>query len=349
MRVLVVDDSAFMRRSLSALIEADPDLEVVDTAHNGRVALEKTKRLKPDVITLDIEMPVMDGLTALRRIMSECPTPVVMCSSLTTEGSHAALRALKLGAVDVIAKDASHISLKVRDMQNDLVTKVKIAGRSRILGRQARRGTARVEERIPCLHPCHIDIIVIGSSTGGPPVVETILSSFPANLSMPVIVAQHMPVLFTKSLAERLNDCCAIEVLHGADGMVVGAGKGYILPGELHGRVHRAPGQRLRLEISSNPKEALFRPSVNELMDSAAKACAERTLGIMLTGMGDDGVHGARSLVRAGGKLLAQSEETCVVYGMPKAVTQEGLAMASLSPQHIVQSLRPLHHIARAG
>jgi len=349
MRVLVVDDSAFMRRAITNMLESDSSIEVVDTARNGREGVEKVKSLKPDVITLDIEMPDMDGLTALRHIMSECPTPVVMCSSLTSEGSHATLRALHLGAIDFVSKDASQVSLKIMDLQDDLIAKVKTAARSRI--RKARKSsvTPAVVDQVPTLDPRRIDLVVIGSSTGGPPVVESLLKSVPADFCAPIVIAQHMPVLFTKSLAERLDERCAVSVFHAENRMMLVPGSAYILPGGQHGRVVRRLDRKLSLNVSEKPVEAVYKPSVNELMRSAAECCKDRALGIMLTGMGDDGCVGAERLVSAGGTLIAQNEETCVVYGMPKAVTQAGYASANLSPQRMALLLRPLRGLSRAG
>ncbi|MFW5652703.1 MAG: protein-glutamate methylesterase/protein-glutamine glutaminase [Planctomycetota bacterium] len=359
MRVLVVDDSAFMRRAISRMLDNADGIEVVGLAKNGREAIEMAKKLRPEVITLDVEMPEMDGLTALRRIMSECPTPVVMCSSLTTAGSRAALQALKLGAVDVVAKDSSQISLKIMDLENDLVAKVRIAAKSRIRvkGRMTRpgggapggsRGAGGVVEskpaptRLPSFHPSRVGLVVIGSSTGGPPVVESILSALPGDFCAPVVVAQHMPRLFTESLASRLDERCRVTVVHAESGMRLENSHVYILPGGLHGRVMRGVGGRLVFDISEKPTDAIYKPSVNELMASAGKAVGKRALGVMLTGMGEDGLKGAHELVRLGGTLLAQNEETCVVYGMPKAVTQAGLVEASLAPGQLAQVLRPL-------
>lgn len=362
MRVLVVDDSAFMRRAIGKMLDSAEGIEVVGLARNGREGLEMAIKLRPDVITLDVEMPEMDGLTALRRIMADCPTPVVMCSSLTTAGSRAALQALKLGAVDVVAKDSSQVSLKIMDLENDLVTKVRVAAKSRIRvrgrmtgpgqpGAAGRAGAIEAKPapvRLPVLKPAQVGLVVIGSSTGGPPVVEAILASLPGDFCAPVVVAQHMPRLFTESLATRLDERCKMRVLHAESGMRLETATAYILPGGLHGRVVRGVGNRLVFDISEKPTDAIYRPSVNELMGSAGRAMGDRAVGVMLTGMGEDGLNGARDLVRLGGTLIAQNEETCVVYGMPKAVTQAGLVEASLAPGQIAQVLRPLRNAGAA-
>ncbi len=351
MRVLVVDDSAFMRTALARMLDSDPDITVVGKARNGQEGVDMVKDLRPDVVTMDIEMPELDGLGALRRIMAECPTPVIMCSSLSTEGSHAALKALALGAFDCIAKDASQISTKILDIENDLITKVKAAGRNRshlhrvresamrsMATARARSTSASEAEAIPG----RFDLIVIGASTGGPPVVERILEGIPAGFGIPIVVAQHMPVLFTKSLSERLNDRCKIPIHHGESGMRIQNGHAYVLPGGEHGRVVRARDASLTFDIGVEPKSELYRPSVNELMRSAAKAMRSRVLGIMLTGMGSDGLHGAEELVKEGGHLIAQTESSCVVYGMPKAVTDAGLVHASMNPDSITALVRDL-------
>ncbi len=339
-RILVVDDSAFMRRAISQMLASDPELEVIDTARDGREGLEKTKSLKPDVVTMDIEMPDMDGLTALRRIMQDCPTPVIMCSSLSTEGSHAALKALSLGAFDCIAKDSSQISLKVLNLENDLRGKVKAAARNKsrichaakLSHSSVAAGESNATAAINALRGHRTNLIVIGSSTGGPPVVEKILAAVPKGFRIPIIIAQHMPVLFTRSLAERLHDRCAVPVLHAEHQMPVKNGHVYILPGETHGRVISGRSAQLSFDIGPEPRTELYRPSVNELMRSTAKAVGGNAVGFILTGMGCDGRDGAIELVKAGGKLFAQSEETCVVYGMPKAVTEAGITEASIRP-----------------
>lgn len=339
--VLIVDDSAFMRAALSRLIGSDPMLKVVAVARDGREGVEKAKALNPDVITLDIEMPGVDGLTALRTIRRECkPCPaVLMCSSLTTEGSHAALQALRLGAADVIAKESSNVSSQMDAMRDDLIGKIKAIASQRavVAGLAAKNapGAAPMPAPVPLrikpghtFRPDEFDLIAIGSSTGGPPVLETILTSLPAGMRAPIVVAQHMPVLFTKSLASRLDELCSITVVHAEAGMPLHAGTAYICPGGLHTRIVRTPAGRMTLEMSEEPKTELYRPSVNVLFSSASRVATGKVLGVVLTGMGEDGVVGARELrVRPSGTtLLAQEASTCVVYGMPKAIVQGGLA-----------------------
>lgn len=372
MRVLVVDDSAFMRKAISQALASDPSIEVVGTACNGQDGLDKAKKLAPDVVTLDIEMPVMDGMAALIRIRSECPEPkpaVLMCSTLTSAGSHEALKALRLGAADVIAKDPQALGTGAEAARGELLAKVKAVGEP-VARRRATMGVPsaapafiRAARPVPPrpdgapavqaprsidLEGKSFDLVVIGSSTGGPPVLETILTALPADFPCPVIVAQHMPFMFTKSMSERLDEVCAVTTVHAEDGMVLRAGCVYLIPGGKHGRVKRA-GARLTIEVGEEPKSALYRPSANELFASAAGACGPRCLGVMLTGMGDDGVVGARLLHAAGGPIVAQDAESCVVYGMPRAVVDSGLAAAAMPPAGIAQALARLSPTRSTG
>ena len=328
--VLVCDDSTFMRRAITTMLGSDPAINVVDTAKNGREAVEMAIKYRPDVITLDVEMPAMDGLTALREIMGKCPTSVIMLSSLTTAGSRAAMQALRLGAADVLAKDQSQVSTKIMDLQHDLLSRVHA-----LAERKPARSTP-VKRCIDSLNfrPGQFDLVVIGSSTGGPPVLEQILTRVPARSKVPIVVAQHMPCVFTKSMAERLNNQCSVPVRHGDDKMPIAPGTVHIAPGGMNTHLRKA-GSRLTRHVTREPEDTVYYPSAHVLFETAREVCGRRALAIVLTGMGDDGVCGARSLVDAGGTVLAQSAETCVVYGMPKAVTQSALATESLSPVQV--------------
>ncbi len=349
MRVLIVDDSAFMRRALRQMLEK-PGLKVVGTASNGEEGVKEALRLRPDVVTLDIEMPVMDGLTALKAIRTQItPMPaVLMCSSLTSEGSHEALKAMRLGASDVIAKGSSTFCLGAESIADELVAKVRAVA----LGRRAKQNVAgrlpglvatgvggAGKPRVEANHrlSASTDLVLIGSSTGGPPVLETVIGALPAGYRAPVVVAQHMPLMFTKSLAERLDAECAVNVEHATNGVAIEAGRVYIAPGGSHTRVVRNRLGRIVLEISGEPASALYKPSVNELFASGAKATQGqgRVVAVVLTGMGEDGLEGARLLKPKGATILAQDVQSCVVYGMPKAVAQAGLADGSLSPDEI--------------
>ncbi|MBL0926725.1 MAG: chemotaxis response regulator protein-glutamate methylesterase [Phycisphaerales bacterium] len=345
-RVVCVDDSAFMRKAISGMLEKEPGIAVVATGKNGREAIELVKIHRPDVLTLDIEMPEMDGLTALRRIMAECPTSVLMLSSLTTEGSRAAIMALDLGAADCLAKDQSQLSLSIGNLRDELVSRVRAIASG---GRRGRFHDTVSLPGTPVFRPGQFDMICIGSSTGGPPVLETVLTALPPGFPIPVVVAQHMPEVFTRSMAERLDEMCNVPVVHLSDGAPIEAGKVHIAPGGKNAHLRRAGPRRWTVACNRDPAGTLYFPSVDVLLASAATEVGGRTLAVVATGMGEDGVKGAAKLVAAGGTILAQSEETCVVFGMPKAVTQAALSIASLSPKQIGEALRSVAPGAGAG
>ena len=339
MRVLIVDDSAFMRKALTQIVQGDPSFEVVGVAHNGKVAVEKALSLKPDIITLDIEMPEMDGMAALRAILSQCPDPkpaVVMCSSLTQEGSATSLQALRLGAADVIGKPSGSVSLDINNVAGDLLAKLRAICQSRAMriAHALRPEPApAVPRRVELPSVGSLDAILIGSSTGGPPVVEEVLTRLPPGLP-PIVIAQHMPRLFTQSMAERLTMQCGYRVHHLTAPSIVRRGEAYICEGGRHVRLTKGGGE-VRAVLTDDPKDALYKPCVNVLFSSAANCLGGRCLAIVLTGMGDDGAEGARELRAAGAMILAQNQATCVVYGMPRAVVQQGLASAAMTPGEV--------------
>jgi two-component system, chemotaxis family, protein-glutamate methylesterase/glutaminase len=369
MRVLIVDDSGFMRKALTQMIGSDPTLEVVGQATNGKEAVEMAQRLKPDVITLDIEMPVMDGMGALRAIKETCKDfdpAVLMCSSLTHAGSQSALAAMAAGASDVIAKDASHFSVNIREIQEELIEKIKAIGGTRAK-RALRRGaagcagigagggglgggsaspkagpTATVSSTLRALRATDLDLVAIGSSTGGPPVLEKILTRLSPSGGPPIVIAQHMPMLFTRSMAERLSQACKIKVVHAEDGMEIGPGEAAISPGGKQTRVVRVASGAVKLEVNETPAKMLYKPSVNELFNSVARVCKSRSLAIVLTGMGDDGMLGSKAIREAGGRVVAQDADSCVVYGMPRAVAECGASEASMSPDEVIRLLAGL-------
>jgi len=360
-RVLVVDDSAFMRKVLSGMIASEPGLEVVGTARNGADGIIKTIKHRPDLITLDIEMPEMSGLEALRKILHTPeinPKPtVLMCSSLTVDGSNEALHALRLGAADFIAKDPQAIGNDDGTFRTELIHKIKaiakpLHGRSHVVPEDRREshtpmmtscslpnGEPRIlESELKALRP---KCVAIGSSTGGPPVVETIVCALSAGFPVPVLIAQHMPSLFTKSLAKRLNAVAKVEVKMAEHGEEICSGTVYIGEGGKHLRVRRS-GSLMRLEISPTPKDAPYKPSVNELFSSVSKHFGADALGVMLTGMGEDGVVGGKSLVDKGGRIITQKASTCVVYGMPRAIVDAELSCGAASPELIANILKDI-------
>lgn len=345
-RVLVVDDSAFMRKAIQMMLESDPAIKVIATARDGEEGVEKTRRLKPDLVTMDIEMPRMDGLAALREIMSKNPTPVMMISSITSEGAEATLEALELGAVDFIPKQSSYVSLDIVKIKDELLKKIHdiVRRKGRLMAMHRTRSSFRAStaparqardythttatsapQKVLGKRHHHIDIVAIGSSTGGPPALQAVIPRIPRNLPVGIVIAQHMPPTFTKSLAERLNSSSEVEVREAVDGEVLEPGTVLVSPGGQHLTVS-GRGNRPLVKVSPDPRDTLYHPCVDVMMHSVAAAYGKSTLGVMLTGMGSNGVEGARDIKERGGKLIAQNESTCVVYGMPRAVIEAGLA-----------------------
>lgn len=333
--VVVVDDSAFMRKAIQTMLEKDPGIRVVATARNGEEGLEKIRRHQPDVVTLDIEMPRMDGLTALRHIMMEMPRPVLMVSSLTTEGAEATLKAMELGAVDFIPKQLSKVSLDIIKIEEDLRKKVLTVGRRKFrapIPDRKKPSPAAAAVAAPRPRPqirraagLKRDVVAIGVSTGGPPAVQKVLSQLPEDFPAGILIAQHMPAAFTGPFAKRLDSVCPLTVKEAENGERFAPRTVYVAPGGKHLRIDQKIS-RIDIVVSENPAEALYKPSANELMASVAEGVGRRALGVILTGMGNDGMEGMKVLKQRGGRALAQSDATCVVYGMPKAVVDAGLA-----------------------
>lgn len=358
MRVLVIDDSAFMRKMISQMIASERGMEVVGAARNGREGVEMAQKLLPDLITLDIEMPELDGLGALRQIRLKCRDQapgILMCSSLTTEGSTEALKALRLGAADVIAKDPATVGQNDQSFRDELISKLRVIGAERARSRRTVEGTgeAATEGRaVPAaaaraatpeeLRLDQIEAVLVGSSTGGPPALEDIFSLIPQSLRVPIFVAQHMPAVFTKSLAGRLAQHCACPVELVTGETTIDRPGIYIAEGGRHMHITSARRGPVRATMSPEPTDAVFRPSVNVLFDSGSSAYHGRVLAVQLTGMGDDGLRGARLLRERGGRVVAQHESTCVVYGMPRVIVDAGLADAVMTPVQIGGLLRAL-------
>jgi two-component system chemotaxis response regulator CheB len=335
-----------MRRAISSILEGEPGLQVVGTAINGEHGLEKIAQLKPDLVTMDIEMPVLDGLGALEKLRTlPAPRPAVLvCSTLTSAGSHAALKAMRLGAVDYIEKDIEALGAGKPENRRELLAKVRAIIETRRFttgatasARPAPASTTALPTQPPDLRARNTELIVIGSSTGGPPVLEQLLSALPADLRMPVVIAQHMPALFTRSMAERFNTMCKVPVVHAeAASTPLQPGSVYIIVGGRHGAVCRKAG-KLTLDVSDEPRDAVYKPSADALLGSAAQAFAKNTCGIILTGMGADGAKGARQLHQSGGVVLAQNAASCAVFGMPRSVIEANAATAVCDPDTLAR------------
>lgn len=340
-RVLVVDDSAFMRKILTDLLQSDPSITVIGTARDGQDGVEKSLALQPDVITLDIEMPKLDGYGALREIMARRPTPVVMVSSLTRAGAEATIRSLALGAVDFVGKPSGSISLDMHVAREELVAKVKEAAKAtpryrRVLGDLP---AIRREVNQPVVPAPEADrpprkLVVIGCSTGGPGALHHIVPRMPADLAAGVLVVQHMPPGFTRSLASRLDEISAIRVKEAEEGDRVACGQVLVAPGGYH-MVVDADG---RVRLNQEPALHGVRPAVDKTLESVVPLWGSRMIGVILTGMGYDGARGIAQLRKQGGRTIAEDASTCVVYGMPKVVVEMGLA----------EQVLPVHEIAEA-
>lgn len=337
--VLVVDDSAFMRKALKRMLDSDPMIKVVGMASDGLEGIECVKKLRPDVVTLDVKMYGMDGIEALRRIMKECPTPALMVSSLTSEGGAVTLQALEIGAVDFIDKSSCHTAMDILEIADSLVMKVKT-----IAGVDLKKVVTSRPVDIPVIPiarpaappvdgvPSHI--VTIGASTGGPMSLERVLKSIPKDYPGAILVVQHMPPGFTQSFAERLNHQCKVDVSEAVEQDPVSPGRIYVAPGGYHLKLTRDT-KGLRVLLSKTPRDAPHIPSIDVMMKSVAETWPGRKLGIIMTGMGQDGTEGAQVMKRCGGEIIAQNEETCVVYGMPKAAYISGTVDRMVSLHNI--------------
>ena len=325
-RVLVVDDSATMRGLITATLQRDPQIVVIGQACDPIEARQAIKDLNPDVVTLDIEMPNMNGLDFLEKIMRLRPTPVIMISTLTQDGAEANLRALEIGAFDCIGKSFDNNGF------DQLAEKVKLAARSRV---RSRTTPFKAPDRSVEFTP-NDRLVAIGSSTGGVEALLTILSRFPANCP-PTLITQHMPAVFTTRFAERLNRMCAPEVSEATDGASISPGHIYLAPGGAHLEVVNQG--KLRCRLSEADRVSGHRPSVDVLFSSVARAVGSRALGVILTGMGRDGAQGLLEMRKAGAHTLGQDEATCVVYGMPKAAFEIGAVMHQVSLEKLAERI----------
>ena len=355
-RVLVVDDSGFFRRRVSEILASDSGIEVVGTATNGREAIDQALALKPDVITMDYEMPMMDGITAVRNIMQRCPTPVLMFSSLTHEGARVTLDALDAGAVDFLPKNFEDISRNPQKVKELLCDKVRSIARSNrrfgaspspaprqsaaapaassstLAGSVARTSASAPAARSAAVEPRSsappkrkaYKLVAIGTSTGGPVALQRVLTQLPANFPAPLVLIQHMPAAFTKAFAERLDKLCKISVKEAEDGDLLRPGLALLAPG---GKQMMVDG-RGAIKILPGDERLNYKPCVDITFGSAAKAYNDKVLAVVLTGMGADGREGARLLKQSGSQVWAQDEASCVIYGMPMALVKANLADA---------------------
>jgi two-component system, chemotaxis family, protein-glutamate methylesterase/glutaminase len=326
-RVLVVDDSALMRKLIPLILERDPAIEVVGTAMDGAFALKKIAELKPDVVTLDLEMPRMDGIETLRMIMKHAPRPVILFSTHSREGAYSTFKALALGAIDFVAKPKDAASGHLDPIAAELTDKIKVARRASGLKRLP---TFEVEPVQPIKRKSSIvvapsRIIAIGISTGGPNALQFLLTQIPADFPAAIVVVQHMPEGFTDMFARRLDECCALEVQEAKSGDMLIAGRVLICPGNRHIMVRRMPRGEM-VVLSDSPPINGHRPSVDVLFHSVAQEFGLTSVGLLMTGMGEDGAEGLGAIKSAGGMTIAQSEESCVVSGMPRAAIQKGFA-----------------------
>jgi two-component system chemotaxis response regulator CheB len=355
-RVLIVDDSATVRRALSDIIAGEIDLEVMATASDPYVAAERIRQEVPDVILLDIEMPRMDGLTFMRKIMAQRPIPVVICSSLTEAGSDTTIKALEAGAVDVVSKPRINTAEFLQESRMRICDVLRAAAHARLSPRARTVAPVRVEAKHTAdviLPPARLGcataqvterIICIGASTGGTEALRDVLVALPAE-PPGIVIVQHMPEKFTAAFARRLDGLCAMSVREAADGDAVSSGVVLIAPGNHHMLLERT-GQQYRVAIKEGPAVSRHRPSVDVLFRSAAQAAGSNAVGILLTGMGDDGARGLLEMRIAGARTIAQSEESCVVFGMPKEAIQRGAAGKILALDRIASEIM---HEARRG
>jgi two-component system chemotaxis response regulator CheB len=350
-KVLVVDDSAFLRRYLPRLLERDQSIQVVGTAADGVECVQKIKELHPDVVTLDIMMPIMDGLEALKRIMVECPTAVVMLSSKTYEGAQHTLEALSLGAVDFVTKPSGPTSLDIDKVGEELVAKVKAAAASNLanalpaLDAPRDKFQAIIDKLTPRSSPAsgpaspiRKRLVAIAASTGGPSALQAILPLLPESLNAAVVIVQHIAQGFTSPLVGRLNGLSEITVREAQDGLKLTPGLALLSPAEVHLTVERQD-KELVVRLRPEPSDTLHRPSADVLFRSIARCCAPESCAVILTGMGDDGALGMRAIRDGGGYTIAQNEATSLVYGMPRQAVLAGGVLAELPLEQIAAEI----------
>ena len=343
-RVMIVDDSAFMRKALERILTSSNDIMICDSVSSGEMALERLKISKPDLITMDVEMPGMGGLAAVRAITAQQRVPIVMLSSLTSHGTDSTIQALQNGASDFVTKPTGG-ALEISKIAAELVEKIRTLGRREVrswspatviapvapIARTIQRSPANAHKRRA------IDLVAIGISTGGPAALSAVMSALPADAKVPIMVVQHMPAGFTKALADRLNTQCTQEVVEAVDQMPLQAGQVVIGVAGKQMRLRRVGGKYV-VAITESQNESLYTPSADVLFKSVAEVCGRSAVGIIMTGMGNDGTEGLKDLKAAGGYVYGQDEGSCVVYGMPRAAAVAG----------VVDAVIPLNSIAEA-
>ncbi len=333
-RVLVVDDSIFMRNIIADMISENKNIEIVGRAKNGQEAVEMNLQLKPDVITMDVEMPIMNGLEALKRIMSDRPTKVIMVSSLTTEGAKETIEALNSGAYDFVSKPSGQISLDIRKVKEELTAKIlsSVEANIKILKENSIESGIDnskiklkkfIKEQESKPFSDKERVVAIGISTGGPKALQTIIPMFPENIDAAVLVVQHMPPKFTKSLADRLDVLSNVKVKEAEDGDVIKKGVVFIAPGDYHMTVSDERGIKY-IRLNQNPPCTGHRPSANVMFDSVAESYGKNAIGVIMTGMGGDGAEKLKKLREFGGRTIGQDKDSCVVYGMPRVAAEMG-------------------------
>ena len=337
-RVLVVDDSALMRKLIPQILQTDSSIQVVGTAVDGIFGLKKLEELQPQVVTLDLEMPGMGGLDMLKEIMQRRRVPVIVVSSHSTEGASITLKALSLGAFDFVAKPAD-VTARMPEIAHELIGKIKAAAHSRgISVKPAEPLQPRAVKSSPDSREVPTRIVAIGVSTGGPQAIQYLLSQWPADFPASVLIVQHMPEGFTSMFAKRLDETCAIKVKEAQTGDALLAGRVLIAPGNRHLKIKRLPLGDMVL-LTDEDRVNGHRPSADVLLQSAAQQFGKDVIGVLMTGMGDDGAEGLGAVQRAGGLTIAQSEESCVVYGMPKVAIERGYAGRVVSLDNLANVL----------
>lgn len=333
LRVLVVDDSAFFRHRITRMLSSDDRIDVIGTAGDGAAGVEEARRLKPDVITMDVEMPVMDGISAVKKIMSYAPTPILMLSSYTSDGAKATLDALNAGALDFIPKQTNSSPEAIQEFSNKLVQRVLAMGKKKIGDVVASSAQRHVVAKA---HPVQQEsqikarkgsykLIVVGASTGGPVAIQQLVCSLPSSFSVPMVLVVHMPANFTKAYADRLNSICNLSVKEAEDGDLLAPGRILLAPG---GRqlIFRQKGAQIAVSLRDGAQGETYRPSVDITLESAAHTLRDSVLAVILTGMGADGSKGASLLKQCDSTVWSQDEASCVIYGMPQAVEKNGLS-----------------------